>query len=194
MSSQPTPSEIATELLQLHAVKDPKYKDAWRKRGELVGIFCNIARKYDRLVVAQGEADPDKTEARADTAADLCVYAVKYVTWLIEHDPDAAQAIAGADPTQWSGIHGHSAVTAALEHLAEAHQLEPASLAEAFDAVSGPFAALERILVDEEDRSAGEKASLAWSLADGALAYLLRLAVDEPQTWERFAAYVASAA
>src|SRR5439155_20709257 len=139
---------------------------------------------HDRLVVAQGEADHDKTEARADTAADLCVYAVKYVTWLIEHDPEAAEAIAGADPTHWSGIHGHSAVTAALEQLAEAHQLEPASLAEAFDAVSAPFAALERALVDQEDRSAGEKAALAWSLADGGLAYLSRLAVDEPQTWE----------
>ena len=89
--------ELADEL------KDPKYKDAWRKRGELVGIFCNIARKYDRLVVAQGEADPDKTEARADTAADLCVYAVKYVTWLVEHDPDAAEAIAGAtDSSVWN--------------------------------------------------------------------------------------------
>jgi hypothetical protein len=194
MSSKPTPTKVAAELIQLHAIKDPKYKDAWRKRGELVGIFCNIARKYDRLVVAQGEADPDTTEARADTAADLCIYAVKYVTWLIEHDPDAAEAIAGADPVHWSGIHGHTAVTDALEQLAEAHRLEPTSLAEAFEAVSAPFAALERILVDQEDRSAGEKAALAWSLADGALAYLWRLAVEEPQTWEGFAAYVANAA
>lgn len=193
MSNEPAPTGIAAELIELHAVKDPKYKDAWRKRGELVGIFCNIARKYDRLVVAQDEADPDKTESRADTAADLCVYAVKYVTWLIEHDPDAAEAIAGADPAHWSGIHGHSAVAAALEQLAEAHRLEPTSLAEGFEQVSAPFAALERILVDQEDRSAGEKAALAWSLADGGLAYLCRLAVDEPRTWERFAAYVANA-
>lgn len=194
MSSNPTTTGIAAELIQLHAVKDPKYKDAWRKRGELVGIFCNIARKYDRLVVARDEADPDKTEARADTVADLCVYAVKYVSWLIEHDPDAAEAIAGADPVLWSGIHGHSAVAAALEQLAEAHRLEPTSLAEAFEAVSAPFAELERILVNQEDRSAGEKAALAWSLADGALAHLWRLAVDEPRTWERFTAYVANAA
>lgn len=193
MNNQPTPTEIAHELIQLHAVKDPKYKDAWRKRGELVGIFCNIARKYDRLVVSQGEADPDKTEARADTAADLCVYAVKYVTWLIEHDPEAAEAIAGADRIHWSGIHGHSAVAAALEQLAEAHRLEPTSLAAAFEELSAPFVALERILVEQEERSAGEKAALAWSLSDGALAYLSQLAVGEPQTWERFAAYVASA-
>ena len=194
MSQNPNVATIVAELIQLHAVKDSKYKDAWRKRGELIGIFCNIARKYDRLEVAQSETNPDKTEARADTAADLCVYAIKYVTWLIENDPSAAGSIEGSDRDSWSAIHSRTAVIAALNQLADAHQAEPASLIEGFAAVASPFAKLEQILVNQEDRSAGEKAALAWLLADGALGYLWRLATSEPETWDRFAAYVANAA
>jgi len=192
MTQHPSPEEIVSELTQLHEFKDRRYKDAWRKRGELIGIFSNIARKYDRLVVTRDEEDPDAEEPRADTAADLCIYSAKYVTWLIEHDPAAAEAIAAAESELWSGIHGHTAVSAALKQLAAEHTAPPANLSTAFDAVAAPFTALEQILVDEQEVPLRTKATLAWELAGAALAYLWRLALDETEAWKRFTTYVAN--
>jgi hypothetical protein len=194
MSAEPSAAEISTELITLHEFKDRKYKDAWRKRGELIGIFSNIARKYDRLVIAQTEDDPDEAEPRADTAADLCVYSIKYVTWLIEHDPTAASAIPAADPEHWSGIHGHNAVASALRQLADETRDPAEDLATAFEAIRAPFDQLERILVDNEPTTERDKAALAWQLAAASLAYLWRLALDEPRAWTRFTDYVADPA
>jgi hypothetical protein len=194
MTNQPDATEIATELVTLHEFKDRKYKDAWRKRGELIGIFSNIARKYDRLVVAQTEDDPDEAEPRADTSADLCVYAVKYVTWLIEHNPAAATAIPGANPEQWSGTRGHDAVALALRQLADESSVPPADLVTAFEAIVAPFTELERILVDTVPTTEYEKAALTWILASASLAYLWRIALDEPRAWTTFTDYVANPA
>lgn len=190
MSVLPSCQEIVEELIRLHERKDRHYRDAWRKRGELIGIFCNIARKYDRLVVARDEEDPDKGEPRADTAADLCIYSIKYVTWLIERDPAAANAVGAANGERWSGVHGHDAVAEALGQLAvEAQASDPQSVAAAFDAVQRPFASLEQILVGGEPVSNATKAALAWQLSGAALAYLRRLALDDPHSWKRFTAY-----
>ena len=194
MSNQPTPIEIVSQLVTLHEFKDRKYKDAWRKRGELIGIFSNIARKYDRLVVARYEDNPDDAEPRADTSADLCVYSIKYVTWLIEHDPTASAAIPMADPMLWSGTRGHAAVGVALTRLAAELTIQPTDLATAFDAIGAPFTELERILVEDEPTTTQEKAALAWNLATGSLAYLWRLALDEPGAWINFTEYVADPA
>jgi hypothetical protein len=194
MSEQPSPAEIAFELTRLHETKDTGYKDAWRKRGELLGIFCNVARKYDRLLVARDEADPDKCGARADTAADLCIYSLKYVTWLIERDADAAGAIAAADSERWSSTLGHAAVASALEQLAAEQTAPPLNLDAAFDAVGAPFASLEQILVGQQQTASATRLTLAWELAGAALAYLWRLALDEPEAWQRFTADVADAA
>lgn len=194
MSAKPTAAEIAGELITLHEFKDRKYKDAWRKRGELIGIFSNIARKYDRLAVADGEDNPDEAEPRADTAADLCVYSIKYVTWLIEYEPAAASAISGAEPEQWSGINGHNAVASALQQLANETSTPPADLTTAFESVVAPFQELEHILVDDAPTTSHEKTALAWQLAAASLAYLWRLARDEPRAWTRFTSYVANPA
>lgn len=194
MMQQPSVAEIASTLARLHEVKDRTYKDAWRRRGELIGIFCNIARKYDRLEVARDEDNPDGVEPRADTAADLCIYSTKYVTWLIEHDPAAARVIAGADSELWSGTRGHAAVARALEQLADEQSVPPVSLSAAFEGVAKPFAALEEVLVDQPKTTAGAKTTLAWQLAGASLCYLWRLANDDESAWKRFTAYVANPA
>jgi hypothetical protein len=194
MSESPSPNELVGELITLHEVKDRKYQDAWRKRGELIGIFSNIARKYDRLVVAQSEDNADEAEPRADTAADLCVYAIKYVTWLIERDASASATIPGADASEWSATNGHRAVATALVQLAVAQTKPPNNLTVAFAGIVESFTRLERILVEQGTASPGEKAALAWRLAAGSLAYLWRLALDERQAWQRFTAYVADPA
>lgn len=73
----------------LHHKKTMVYGDAWKKRGEVVGVFSNIARKYDRLeaIIVKG-AVHTLDETLADTMADLCVYAAKYLTYLAENYPD----------------------------------------------------------------------------------------------------------
>ena len=63
-------------VVQLHNEKSDAYGDSWRKRGEVVGILGNIARKLDRFGVA-GAGDTS-----ADTVVDLLVYLVKYRIWL----------------------------------------------------------------------------------------------------------------
>lgn len=63
----------------LHSEKHAVYGDSWKKRGELIGIMANIARKIDRLGVA-GAGDTS-----ADTAIDLLCYLAKYRVWLTDY-------------------------------------------------------------------------------------------------------------
>lgn len=64
------------ETQELHKAKHEAYGDSWKKRGELISILPNIARKVDRM-----GAD-DHIESSADTLTDLWVYLVKYYLWL----------------------------------------------------------------------------------------------------------------
>lgn len=69
---------FADFVIALHAAKNAAYGDSWKRRGEMLGIMANIARKIDRLGVG-GAGD-----TAADTAIDLLVYLVKYRLWLTE--------------------------------------------------------------------------------------------------------------
>lgn len=60
----------------LHDEKHAAYGDSWKRRGEMLGIMANIARKVDRLGY-NGAGD-----TATDTAIDLLVYLAKYHTWL----------------------------------------------------------------------------------------------------------------
>lgn len=60
----------------LHQEKNAAYGNSWMKRGEMLGIMANCARKVDRLGVG-GAGD-----TAADTAIDLMVYFIKYDLWL----------------------------------------------------------------------------------------------------------------
>jgi len=71
--------EAFTKFLnELHREKHAAYGDSWKKRGEMLGIMANMARKIDRLGV------PGGGDTAADTAIDLFLYAVKYHLWLEE--------------------------------------------------------------------------------------------------------------
>jgi hypothetical protein len=186
-------TEIVATLTDLHAAKDRIYLDAWQRRGELIGIFANIARKYDRLENAADETGPDNVESRADTAADLAIYAAKYLSWLIEHDSSLAAAF-DADPNEWTAARGHHAVEAILADLERAEQRgalqPPATLDAAFVAVAEPFRELDEHLVAGTPLEPARKAELVWQLTDGAIRYLWRLAHDQPAAWGGFAAKV----
>lgn len=70
-------SSFSEYVAGLHAKKHAGYGDSWKKRGELLSILPNIARKVDRL-----QQPGDDAETTADTAIDLLVYLLKYRWWL----------------------------------------------------------------------------------------------------------------
>lgn len=73
------PSPFIEFCVDLHSEKDAAYGDSWKKRGEMMAIMANIARKVDRL--GGGET---KDETSADTAIDLMIYLAKYRWWLVD--------------------------------------------------------------------------------------------------------------
>lgn len=75
----PKPSPFIEYVCKLHDEKDAGYGTSWKKRGEMLGIMANIARKIDRLGQNSGG------ETAADTAIDLLVYLAKYRWWLFDH-------------------------------------------------------------------------------------------------------------
>ena len=72
-----THNAFRSEVIKLHAEKDAAYGPSWCKRGEMLSILPNIARKVDRL---EGRAETGD-ETQLDTAIDLFVYMVKYDLW-----------------------------------------------------------------------------------------------------------------
>ena len=72
-----TQNAFRSEVIKLHAEKDAAYGNSWCKRGEMLSILPNIARKVDRL---EGGAETGD-ETQLDTAIDLFVYMVKYDLW-----------------------------------------------------------------------------------------------------------------
>jgi hypothetical protein len=192
-------------LARLHRQKDAAYRDAWRKRGEVIGIFANIARKVDRLEVALAEERPAGAEPLGDTAADLCVYAAKYLTWLAETQPQAfARSPPSLKPAAASAERGREALEAVLEALERWEQqtqtTPPIDVTEAWARVCRAFEQLGAGLMAQA--TAGEpqhpllgwprKVELAWALTDAAAWLLERVAERDGSELERLRAEIAA--
>lgn len=78
------PSAFKSAVKRLHATKDRAYGSAWKRRGELVSILPNIARKSDRLETFVATGARMSGETMLDTAVDLLVYVEKYRLFLAE--------------------------------------------------------------------------------------------------------------
>ena len=87
--------EFREAVRRLHRAKDAAYRDAWKRRGEVISIIANIARKVDRLEYGLNGAPATLDESWADTAADLLVYCLKYQAYLADLDPGAAVRLFG---------------------------------------------------------------------------------------------------
>jgi thymidylate synthase len=175
-------------LIVLHAQKTVGYGDAWRKRGELLSIFTNLARKYDRLVVALDQGTRSGDERLPDTAGDLCVYAAKYLTWLAEQQSDAFDAVSrGAN----SGECADDASSDALARVLHALQVgEPVDVATSWTRLKESFGALDSGLVAQAERpdradtlSWERKVTLAWGIAADAATLLIALASEDAEAW-----------
>lgn len=89
LRNPPKPSAFIEEVIRLHNEKDAAYGSSWKRRGEMLGIMANIARKVDRL--GNGET---ADETSADTATDLLVYLAKYAAWLQDESSSDTTATA----------------------------------------------------------------------------------------------------
>jgi thymidylate synthase len=180
--------ELLALLERLHRHKDAAYGDAWRKRGEVIAIFANMARKYDRLQVAFDEQKPAATEALGDTLGDLCVYVAKYLTWIAERHPDCfRKAVTGIDPQEISPAHGPEPLATTLAAVANETAIAvPSSANAAWQQVQESFETLDRALMAQSTPGAPsadlldfrQKAAVAWRLC-GQISWLAILLEHE---------------
>jgi hypothetical protein len=113
-------ADLLQAIDSLHRRKDAAYGNAWKKRGEVLSIVANIARKVDRLEnVVQGAFSDDETAL--DTAVDLLVYCLKYETFLADQDAATELRFALA-PEIRPHSEGTEAVASLLAGVAEMHR------------------------------------------------------------------------
>ncbi|MCA1812172.1 MAG: hypothetical protein LC623_09215 [Halobacteriales archaeon] len=109
---------LRTSIRDLHASKSAAYGNAWKKRGEVLSVLANLARKIDRLEVlaAQGVQLAGE-ETVLDTALDLFVYALKYQSYLADLDENVAAVLFPA-----SMRHPFSEDTQGFDYLLRTHK------------------------------------------------------------------------
>lgn len=90
--------EFREAVTRLHRAKDAAYRDAWKRRGEVISILANIARKVDRLEYGIDRTPAAPDESQFDTAADLLVYCLKYQAYLADQDPETAARLFSTQP------------------------------------------------------------------------------------------------
>lgn len=82
-------SDIIEHLKELHRKKTLIYKDSWKKHGEILSVFSNISRKYDRIEsIYKNNFTETFDESLFDTIADLAIYSIKYFTLIAELYPN----------------------------------------------------------------------------------------------------------
>lgn len=180
-------SDLVVDLLiRLHSHKNKGYGNAWRRRGELLSIFTNLARKYDRLVVALDEGTRSADERLPDTVGDLCVYSGKYLTWLAQEHADAFDAVGKGASEQCSDASGADAlghVLLALEFGGDG------DINLCWSELKHMFVPLEVGLMAQAECEGmarlgwEEKVRLTWGVASSSAALLAALAGEEPDAW-----------
>src|SRR5258708_36335374 len=111
----PEAQEFRDAVRRLHRAKDAAYRNSWKKRGEVMSVMANIARKVDRLENVAGGALATSDESLLDTAIDLLVYTLKYQTYLADQDNSVATILfqaSGAVPPYSDGPSGFEVLLA----------------------------------------------------------------------------------
>lgn len=113
--------ELLDAIIVLHRRKDAAYGNAWKKRGEVIGVMANVARKADRLENLASGAPDTPDESNLDTAIDLFVYAVKYCAFLADCDIGIDEYLFGSETdTRGRRSDGTASVDLLLRHYGEA--------------------------------------------------------------------------
>ncbi|MEZ4434956.1 MAG: thymidylate synthase [bacterium] len=191
----PTLAEVYAVLRTLHERKSRVYGNSWKKHGEVLGIFANITRKYDRIESVLKGARATADEGLADTLADLAIYAGKYLTFQAEKYAESFAAMArevlrhDVHLPDYCHNEGFDAVTELLmrrrgsdHELRQIHDFE-----QCLQRVRHHYGVLERILTSAHAGECGsEKAAAASDLSLAAAQALALLAARQPSTFAAF--------
>lgn len=136
---------LRVAISRLHAEKSYAYGDSWKRRGEILGVGANIARKVDRLERALTiDSIVQLDETLLDTAVDLLVYAIKYITFLADQDQQAAALIFADSSLVFPFSEGTRAFDRLLERVDFRTALQSEQpIIEAIRAVMSRFATVE---------------------------------------------------
>jgi thymidylate synthase len=167
-------TDLCEIIIDLHRTKDAAYGDSWKRRGELISIAANLARKIDRIQQLVGGAAAGN-EALLDTAVDLLVYAVKYETFLADQSIDVAKKVF-VNGGQWfsDGPDGFEELLRAQHGSVKVGTVD----AEATEA-STAFDALDTFLQLHPQGEWIEKLALAERLTATALRLVLAVALSD---------------
>ena len=133
--------QFVREVSALHVEKHKAYGDSWKRRGEMLGILANIARKVDRL--GAGETSD---ETQTDTATDTMVYLAKYRTWLGDQTADPEFADFSDDP-----VYANELIADVAREMDP--QPQPWTTVELEDGLREGFDKLEALVMANEDRA-----------------------------------------
>jgi thymidylate synthase len=147
LSIQPSPpkDDFVEYVKALHRDKHAAYGNSWKKRGEMLGIMANIARKIDRL----GTNSADETSA--DTAIDLLVYLCKYRWWLTDESLASAPILRSKTPAFTNYSDQTVPVDELLNYLKSCQggpAVEEASVSTLEDRLTSDFEDLESLVVN----------------------------------------------
>ena len=172
---------------RLHRAKDAAYRDAWKRRGEVISILANIARKVDRLDYGLDRAPATPDEPCADTAVDLLVYCLKYQAYLADQHPETAARLfggSGVRPPYSDGPAGFEALLSRADLTPVANPGQPAGGAARL--VVSRFAELEACF-DQAGSTQPVPARLArlQALTDAAVGLVGALGREQAQAYAR---------
>ncbi|NYF09918.1 thymidylate synthase [Leifsonia sp. AK011] len=176
-------AKLRDAIIRLHRAKDESYKNAWKKRGEQMGIASNIARKVDRVEHVAAGADPGD-ESLLDTAIDLFVYCLKYQTYLADQDGALAPALVGGGVPPFSD--GPSGFEVAIGQFEFSLDGEVPSVAAAAMRVVDGLAQLEAYYPTALPHDWSARVPFAQQLTRYALDLLLAVIEVEPFTTAEF--------
>ena len=138
-------------VAQLHREKHAAYGDSWKKRGEMLGIMANIARKMDRLGVAGGG------DTAADTAIDLLVYLIKYRLWIAENMSSLPEWV-NEWPTPMTNLTDEPEfVTGGLKYLVGTEKIYSGPDLNTISALNFDFSILEGVTMSQREDYAREE-------------------------------------
>lgn len=169
--------QLTDVIKRLHRHKDAAYGNAWKRRGELVSILANIARKVDRLEQYTVTGAKLADESVFDTAVDLFVYSVKYCLFLIELMPEQSQLLPASASKPYSDH------TLNFDWLVD-HMSVPPAVQDESSAIRSIISTFEQLHTTASDRqsTADNRMALATQLSRLALAFVIHLHSLQPET------------
>lgn len=183
----PVDEEFRDAVRRLHQAKDAAYRDAWKKRGEVMSIMANIARKVDRLENVASSAPPTADESPLDTSVDLFVYSLKYQTYLADHDQSVAGMLfrgSGTVPPYSDGLSGFE-VLLARHDITQLSQQSGPRTNQAIREILQAFADLETCF-QGTSATAPRRAAIAADLANAAVGLVGSLIREAPERYRNF--------